>query len=550
MKTHLNIISGVKKEEQCQIFIDGKKILSNDLTKKGLNMLVTDKDMKPIKFRFYDFGNYDLNKSLLDDIKSIPNQSIVMLALKGNYLNLMSQYTKDYLKSTLKCVHLDKLTKKQAWIYVGRKFSNIYMNIIEKTQEQKVLINNFCDLTFKNTESLPNINYGFNLEKALQSPIKLKTKLLKQQLKNIPKHDMLSRLQLLHNQYQGATCFIISCGPSVNHYNPELLRRIAGHNLVFTIKQAYTKFSKITDFHLFNFCNLSAYTYQNNTDVITAYMSQDRKFNNNVDLNFSLSNEYILNKVRSQQNKYPPISKIMNFESYTMDKIVNRPEGPGIMYELGIYLALHLGVKEIVTLGWDLSYSLPKSVTTPNGTITDKIKESHFYGSNKHTSDNIRKIINENTYIIKSSKVLNKWLNYRGIQLYVLSEMSKLDESIPRIDANKLYKYIENEKYVEYSKPINPVNTVTETELKKYFKIDTLSQIFQFIQIIPETKVIEINKELIKESNIEDNKKNMEKQINKSHNFSRIKIGLIEGTNLKRIESQLCKLTKNIKDNN
>jgi hypothetical protein len=489
MKTHLNIISGVKKGEQCEFFIDGKKVLSNNLTKKGLNMLVTDKDMKPIKFRFYDFSNYDVNKTLLVDIKSIPNQSIIMLALKGNNLNLMNSETKKYLKSKLKCIYLDKLTKKQGWVYIGSNFNNIYNNILEKAQEPRVVINNFVDLTFKINKSLPNINYGFNLEKTLQSPIKLKTKLLKKQLKKIPKHDMQSRLRLLQNQYQGATCFIISCGPSVNYYNPELIRRIAGHNLVFTIKQAYTKFSKITDFHLFNFCNLSAYTYKNNTNIISAYMAQDRTFNDNVDLNFNLSNEYMLNKIRSRKNKFPSISKVMNFENYTMDKIIDRPEGPGIMYELGIYLALHLGVKEIVTLGWDLSYTLPKTVTTPNGVITDKIKESHFYGSNKHTSNNIIKIINENKFIIKSSKVLNKWLNYRGIRLFVLSDLSKLDESIPRIDANKLYGYIKNEKYIEYLEPINPVNIVTEPELKQYFKIDTLSQIFQFIQIKPETEI-------------------------------------------------------------
>jgi hypothetical protein len=483
MRTHLNIISGVKKNEECEIFIDGKKVISNNLSKKGLNMLVTDKDMNPIKFKYYNFGNHNDNETLLDDIKIIPNQSIIILALKGYYLKLMSQHTKDYLRKTLKCVFLDKLGETTGWIYVGSKFNNIYMNIIEKPQELKAVINDFYDLTFEVTEPDLKINYGFELEKALQSPIKLKTKLLKQQLKKISKYNMPAILNLLHNQYQGAICFIISCGPSVNHYNPELIRRIAGHNLVITIKQAYTKFSNIADFHLFNFCNLSDYTYQNNDNIISAYMAQDRKINKNVDLNFSLSNQYILNNIMHREYKYPPISKIMNFESYTMDKIVDRPEGPGIMYELGIYLALHLGAKEIVTLGWDLSYSLPKTISTPNGTIKDNIIKSHFYGSNKHTSKNILKIINENMFIINSSKILNKWLKSRGVDLFVLSELSNLDESIPRIDANKLYKYIKNEKYIEYSKPINPVNTVSELELKKYFKVDTLSQIFQFIQI-------------------------------------------------------------------
>ena len=40
-----------------------------------------------------------------------------------------------------------------------------------------------------------------------------------------------------------------------------------------------------------------------------------------------------------------------SFDDWTLDKTMNRMYGPGIMYEVVIHLALHLGVKEIKTIG-------------------------------------------------------------------------------------------------------------------------------------------------------------------------------------------------------
>lgn len=71
--------------------------------------------------------------------------------------------------------------------------------------------------------------------------------------------------------------------------------------------------------------------------------------------------------------------------------------------------------------------------------MIEKIDKSHFYGSNIHTRKNIGKIVSENEYIINSSKYLNAWLYRRGIRLYIISKISKLDLSIPRINGEKLY---------------------------------------------------------------------------------------------------------------
>jgi hypothetical protein len=51
-----------------------------------------------------------------------------------------------------------------------------------------------------------------------------------------------------------------------------------------------------------------------------------------------------------------------DFDAYRLDRMATRPFGPGIIYELVFYLAVHLGVAEIVTVGWDISD--PKGMNT------------------------------------------------------------------------------------------------------------------------------------------------------------------------------------------
>ena len=43
--------------------------------------------------------------------------------------------------------------------------------------------------------------------------------------------------------------------------------------------------------------------------------------------------------------------RIDQFEKYSEGQII---WGPGIMYESGFPLAMHLGAKEIITIGWDI----------------------------------------------------------------------------------------------------------------------------------------------------------------------------------------------------
>lgn len=483
-KTHINVISGsLNKKEWSEIIIDGKIGLPNVATRRGINLLVLNSELTPINFKFYDFNKYDVNQVFMDNIQNVPNHSIIILSIKGDGLKKMSQETKTFINTKLKSRFIMDLKRNNAWCCLIKKYDNVYKNIVEKADISIATINGFYDLSTSNTPVTQEVNYYYDPDMVANSPIKLKTYYLKKELNNIPKYDMPSRLRLLHNEYEGATCYIISCGPSINDYDPNLIRRIAGHNLVITIKQAYTKYPDITDFHLFNFCNLINYNYNVNPNVITGYMAQDDRIKGNYDLNFALLKEYQINKIRSQGEKFPPLSKRMNFEHFTMDKIVNRPEGPGIMYELGIYMAVHLGAREIVTLGWDVNYKHPKKIQTPNGQVSDTVNNSHFYGTNRHTQKNITKIVNENEFIISSSKILKLWLNLRNIELYLMSSLSKLDSSIPRIDPVKVYKYLTSQE-IKLTNILNPIRQTENMDFINYYRIDSYKPIIDYIKRI------------------------------------------------------------------
>lgn len=496
MKTHIHVISSnIKKNEWGEVLLDGKMILPNNASKRGINLLVLNMDFKVIAWRYYDFGQYDLNETFIKEMKTIPSNNIVILFVKGDGIKKINAECRQFLKEELKSAHIQNIRKHQAWCYVGIKYDNHFKHIVERYEEVRAIINGFYSLRVKpGLKPAPkNVPYFYKPQLALISPIKAKTAELKHKLKSLKEYDMSERLKILHNQYKGATCYIISCGPSVNKYSPELIRRLAGHNLVFSIKQAFNKFMDITDFHLYNFCNLYAYNYPKKHNIITAYMSQKDIRGRDTDLNFMLDQEYQINAIRSQERKYPPLSKLMNFERYTMDKIVNRPEGPGIMYELGIYLAVHLGVSEIVTIGWDLSYSAPKVVQTPTGKAVEKLDKSHFYGSNPHTQKNIEKIVNENAFIIKSSRVLNAWLKLRKIDLFLLGNLSKLDVSIPRIDAKRIFNEIqtkdkqnkENEQETQENEQDkeNKENKQNNQDFMEYKHFDSIKSILPKVQI-------------------------------------------------------------------
>ena len=120
----------------------------------------------------------------------------------------------------------------------------------------------------------------------------------------------------------------------------------------------------------------------------------------------------------------------LSFDDWTLDKTLNRQFGPSLIFEMAIPIALHLGVKGITTIGWDI------------GDISkfDNIKEKEFF--QEHFDNSSEKIIYAKTSqtklelqtIINSTEYLNKWLLSKNVELNIISDINPAHKSIPRIE--------------------------------------------------------------------------------------------------------------------
>lgn len=230
------------------------------------------------------------------------------------------------------------------------------------------------------------------------------------------------RLECLKDQYKDETAYIITCGPSLSTYDLQELNDKLKNKLVFTIKQAYLPLSNIVDFHLLNTYNLSEYSWNKNSivfwSVSKSYANEQLQrivnMNAPVDLYVPVINPPFVNYNQTVQ-------ATNNFdEFYRLGEKTEVMFGIGMMYELGLPLALHLGVKNIVTIGWDLG--------EPSKSTTDW---NHFYSLDvgKTTGPASGEIAQK----LASTDKLYDWLENKGINLSIVSDRSYISKKFKRI---------------------------------------------------------------------------------------------------------------------
>ena len=108
--------------------------------------------------------------------------------------------------------------------------------------------------------------------------------------------------------------------------------------------------------------------------------------------------------------------------------------GAIIMYEMALPLALYLGCKKIVTIGWDIG----DLSSFENGTEDDtqRVFQEHFYG------DEHEKIVYAKTSmgpreiksVAKATKGIYYWLKEQGVEWEMVSDTNPGYEGIPRIE--------------------------------------------------------------------------------------------------------------------
>ena len=235
-------------------------------------------------------------------------------------------------------------------------------------------------------------------------------------------HALENKLKHLEGAFEGETCYILNCGPSLKHYSPDYLREKLGDKLVLAVKMAYNYCPEIVDIHLFNCCNMPVPV----DDVHYHYPPADV-------ISIGSSN-YPEGTVWSRQQPTDIFFKIpirttvdgflcdeRNFDDYLLRDTVNRPVGPGIMYETVLHTAVHLGVSKIVVLGWDLG-----------GNPRNPMDFDHFYDNDEQIFNRGDMFGPEVEWARASMKDMYKWLQSRGVELSIASNISRISLTIPR----------------------------------------------------------------------------------------------------------------------
>tara|TARA_R110000803_G_scaffold99365_1_gene167409 strand:- start:564 stop:1388 length:825 start_codon:yes stop_codon:yes gene_type:complete len=256
--------------------------------------------------------------------------------------------------------------------------------------------------------------------------------------------DAQERLSVLKNKYEGETAYIVAGGPSLNNYSHEYLKEFMSDKLCMPIKQSYNILKDVSDFHLLNFCNFSPYDWSDNVSMVTwAVFEQfhpEMITQNNFPLDLMIP--IFRNNPNTGGGSGPnamehSLAEREDWDTMKLDNAeygFNQPWGPGIMFELAIPLAIYLGCKKIVTVGWDIG-DLSKFEDTDIDNNSKSIFQDHFYGDDheKIVYSKTKMRPREITSVAKATEGLYNWLKTQGVEWEMVSDINPGYTGIKRI---------------------------------------------------------------------------------------------------------------------
>ena len=273
----------------------------------------------------------------------------------------------------------------------------------------------------------------------------LKTQELQNELYFMKQHE--EKIAFLKNQYAGRSCFILAPGPSVRDPILQELKEDLHNNLVFCIKGTYVDHASVCDFHFLNDCNLPyknglagyQYSVQSNPIVVASSGFVEERMRSRVGDHQRWD---IFCRVLDP-NVYPHhnmgyVLENLNFEAGTFDNTYLRPCGPSLTIETVLYMAVHLGVKNIFALGLD-------GGTKFTHVFADGPKNVHLDGRPR-TQAELEFKNWEIDITTSGTGPLQKWLQTKGINLFMISAISTWHHNIPRLSLKEVKKILHNTK--------------------------------------------------------------------------------------------------------
>jgi len=234
------------------------------------------------------------------------------------------------------------------------------------------------------------------------------------------------KIEFLKDLFKEEKAYVLSCGPTLTDHEPEKIKSLLKNNIAVAVKQSFDLFGELIDFHIYNCANFKKYDYSSHNPVVIEASTTPYRLGE-CDLKFFIRERNFDNSVAATED----------FESWTFDKqSLLRPYGPGIMYEVVFYALQHLGVSDIITIGWD------------NKLIEGTAAQQHFYdkkGTELKKSDFIHSNeVAENQASVESldheAKITtdvmlawHKWLKSVGTELKIVSSINPAPKEIERI---------------------------------------------------------------------------------------------------------------------
>jgi hypothetical protein len=281
-----------------------------------------------------------------------------------------------------------------------------------------------------------------------------KTSLLKKHLRNVG--SLEETVRILNHFYANETLYVISCGPSLNSIDTGQLARVLNGRLVMTVKQAFNLFPGQSDFHVYNNFNHQKYVYGKSNTTIRIFGCDPycpKIFGPEPDLKFTIDPSF--EKPEGVRDNL--LMHSLDFDRYLLSRTLIRPCGYGILYELVFYLAVHMGVRRCIVIGWDLAakeadykrfYSsrpmpwiLQKGISILRFLIGRRRTE-RFRAWTRYQLGYIYNeqgaLPNEMAPLIASTRHVHAWLRRQGVELAVVSPVSCVDSAIPRLELGDL----------------------------------------------------------------------------------------------------------------